>query len=88
MIPQLSLLRYVQKQLLARRLLLVVFDGLMIVASYLGAFILRLPDAATLKGFMPSTILLLPLAVITGLPVLVVSGWYRGLTRYAGSHSL
>ncbi|WP_286191073.1 SDR family NAD(P)-dependent oxidoreductase [Synechococcus sp. FACHB-909] len=88
MIPQLSFLRYVQKQLLARRLLLVVFDGLMIVASYLGAFILRLPDATTLKGFMPSTILLLPLAVITGLPVLVVSGWYRGLTRYAGSHSL
>lgn len=88
MIPQLSLLRYVQKQLLARRLLLVVFDGLMIITAYLGAFILRLPDAMSLKGLLPSTILLLPLAVITGLPVLVVSGWYRGLTRYAGSHSL
>ncbi len=88
MIPQLTILRYVQKQLLARRLLLVVFDGLMIIAAYLGAFILRLPDAASLSGFLPSTILLLPLAVITGLPVLVVSGWYRGLTRYAGSHSL
>ncbi len=77
-----------QKQLLARRLLLVVFDGLMIVAAYLGAFVLRLPDATSLRGFLPTTILLLPLAVITGLPVLVVSGWYRGLTRYAGSHSL
>ncbi|MCT0208544.1 nucleoside-diphosphate sugar epimerase/dehydratase [Synechococcus sp. CS-1332] len=88
MIPQLSFLRYVQKQLLARRLLLVVFDGLMIITAYLGAFVLRLPDATSLRGFLPSTILLLPLAVITGLPVLVVSGWYRGLTRYAGSHSL
>lgn len=88
MIPQLTILRHVQKQLLARRLLLVVFDGLMIIAAYLGAFILRLPDATSLSGFLPSTILLLPLAVITGLPVLVVSGWYRGLTRYAGSHSL
>ena len=88
MIPQLSFLGYVQKQLLARRLLLVVFDGLMIITAYLVAFVLRLPDAASLKGFLPSTILLLPLAVITGLPVLVVSGWYKGLTRYAGSHSL
>ena len=77
-----------QKQLLARRLLLVVFDGLMIITAYLGAFFLRLPDITSLKDFLPSTILLLPLAVITGLPVLVVSGWYRGLTRYAGSHSL
>ncbi len=76
------------KQLLARRLLLVVFDGLLIMGAYLGAFFLRLPDTATLQGFLPSTIRLLPLAVITGLPVLVLSGWYRGLTRYAGSHSL
>ncbi len=88
MIFPFSFLRYVQKQLLARRLLLVVFDGLMIVLAYLGAFILRLPDVTALKGFLPSTIQLLPLAVLTGLPVLVVSGWYRGLTRYAGSHSL
>lgn len=88
MISPFSFLRYVQKQLLARRLLLVVFDGLLIVLAYLGAFILRLPDVTALKGFLPSTIQLLPLAVLTGLPVLVVSGWYRGLTRYAGSHSL
>ncbi|KEF42956.1 MAG: nucleoside-diphosphate sugar epimerase [Cyanobium sp. CACIAM 14] len=88
MIVQLSFVRHVQKRLLARRFLLVVFDGLLIVAAYLGAFYLRLPDTATLQGFLPSTIRLLPLAVITGLPVLLVSGWYRGLTRYAGSHSL
>lgn len=77
-----------QKQLLARRLLLVVFDGLMIVTAFLGAIILRLPDQISLREFLPSILLLLPLAVITGLMVLVVSGWYRGLTRYAGSHSL
>jgi FlaA1/EpsC-like NDP-sugar epimerase len=88
LIPQLSFLRYVQKQLLARRLVLVIFDGLMIITAYLGALILRLPDAASLREFLASTILLLPLALITGLPVLMISGWYRGLTRYAGSHSL
>ncbi len=77
-----------QKRLLARRLLLVVFDGLLIVLAFLGAFILRLPDSVLLRGFLPSTIGLLPVAVITGLSVLVLSGWYRGLTRYAGSHSL
>ncbi len=77
-----------QKRLLARRLLLVVFDGLLIIAAFLGAFILRLPDSVLLRGFLPPTIGLLPVAVITGLPVLVLSGWYRGLTRYAGSHSL
>ena len=88
MIPPLSSLHHVQKRLLARRLLLVVFDGLLIVLSFLGAFILRLPDSVQLRGFLPSTIGLLPVAVITGLSVLVFSGWYRGLTRYAGSHSL
>ncbi len=88
MFSKISLIRYVQKQLLARRLLLVVFDGFLIVASYLGAFFLRLPDSVSLLSILPVTIRLLPLALITGLPVLVVSGWYRGLTRYAGSHSL
>ncbi len=83
-----SFLHHVQKQLLARRLLLVVFDGLVIITAYFGAFILRLQDAESLRGILPSNILLLLLAVITGLPVLVVSGWYRGLTRYAGNHSL
>jgi FlaA1/EpsC-like NDP-sugar epimerase len=88
LISKISLLRFVQKQLLARRLLLVVFDGLLIITAYLGAFFLRLPDSVSLLSILPVTIILLPLAVITGLPVLVVSGWYRGLTRYAGSHSL
>ncbi len=88
MFSKISLIRYVQKQLLARRLLLVVFDGFLIIASYLGAFFLRLPDSVSLLSILPITIRLLPLALITGLPVLVVSGWYRGLTRYAGSHSL
>jgi FlaA1/EpsC-like NDP-sugar epimerase len=88
LIFKLSFLRYVQKRLLARRLLLVVFDGLMIVSAYMGAFYLRLPDTVALQEFLPFTIRLLPLAVVTGLPVLVLSGWYRGLTRYAGSHSL
>jgi FlaA1/EpsC-like NDP-sugar epimerase len=88
LLPNFSSLRYVQKRLLARRLLLVLFDGLLIIAAFLGSYILRLPDSDLLRGFLPSTIGLLPLAVATGLPVLVLSGWYRGLTRYAGSHSL
>ncbi len=64
------------------------FDGLLIIASFLGAFILRLQDRQSLADVLGNQLDLLPLAVISGLPVLFFSGWYRGLTRYAGSHSL
>lgn len=78
----------IQRQVLLRRLAMLAFDGLLIVICYLGAFFLRLRDTDTLLGALQTSIHLLPLAVLSGLPVLMFSGWYRGLTRYAGSHSL
>jgi len=76
------------RQLLFRRLTLLTFDGLLIVVAFLGAFALRLQDRQTLSGVLAGQLRLLPLAVASGLLVLFFSGWYRGLTRYAGSHSL
>lgn len=84
--PKLS--RSFHKQVLLRRLVMLAFDGILIVVCYLGAFFLRLQDTETLLGILQNSIHLLPLAVLSGLPVLMLSGWYRGLTRYAGSHSL
>jgi FlaA1/EpsC-like NDP-sugar epimerase len=74
--------------LLWRRLALVAVDALLILASFYGAYALRLPERESLAMAMASVQHLPLLAVISGMPVLVLSGWYRGLTRYAGSHSL
>lgn len=73
---------------LLRRSALVVVDGLLIVAAFLEAFALRLQERETLLPVLQQHLHLLPLALLSGLPILVLSGWYRGLTRYAGSHSL
>jgi FlaA1/EpsC-like NDP-sugar epimerase len=85
---QLRLLRSIQLQLLLRRMTMVLFDGLLIVIAFLGAYFLRLQDSESLREILQRTLYLLPLAVVSGLPVLFFSGWYRGLTRFAGSHSL
>ncbi|MFN9620150.1 MAG: polysaccharide biosynthesis protein [Synechococcaceae cyanobacterium] len=76
------------RQVLLRRLLMVLFDGLLIVVSFLGAYYLRLQATESFRDALQRSMHLLPLAVASGLPVLFFSGWYRGLTRYAGSHSL
>jgi FlaA1/EpsC-like NDP-sugar epimerase len=73
---------------LIRRTYLVTFDGLLILAAFYGAFALRLHEKETLTTTVASVRWLPWLALISGLPVLLFSGWYRGLTRYAGSHSL
>jgi FlaA1/EpsC-like NDP-sugar epimerase len=73
---------------LIRRTYLVTFDGLLILAAFYGAFALRLHEKETLTTTVASVPWLPWLAVVSGLPVLLFSGWYRGLTRYAGSHSL
>lgn len=85
---QFRLLRSIQLQLLVRRMTMVLFDGVLIVIAFLGAYVLRLQDSESLRDILQRTIHVLPLAVLSGLPVLFFSGWYRGLTRYAGSHSL
>ena len=74
--------------MVTRRFALVAFDGLLILLAFYGAYALRLPERASLTVAMASVQKLPALAVISGLPVLLLSGWYRGLTRYAGSHSL
>jgi len=73
---------------LIRRAYLVTFDGVLILAAFYGTFALRLHEKETLASTMASLPWLPWLALISGLPVLLLSGWYRGLTRYAGSHSL
>jgi FlaA1/EpsC-like NDP-sugar epimerase len=73
---------------LIRRTYLVAFDGLLILAAFYGAFALRLQEKETMAAVMANVRWLPWLALISGLPVLLFSGWYRGLTRYAGSHSL
>ena len=73
---------------LLRRAYLVTVDGLLILVAFYGAFALRLHERETLATTMASVRWLPWLALVSGLPVLLLSGWYRGLTRYAGSHSL
>lgn len=78
------LLRSSKSLVLLRRLVLLGFDSLLIVIAFLGSLLLvRSPDTLFF-----ATSKLLPLGVVSGLAVLLFSGWYRGLTRYAGSHSL
>ena len=78
------LLRSSKSLVLLRRLVLLGFDTLLIVIAFLGSLLLvRSPETLFL-----ATSKLLPLGVLSGLTVLLLSGWYRGLTRYAGSHSL
>jgi FlaA1/EpsC-like NDP-sugar epimerase len=88
-LSQLATLHYSNRvQLVARRSLLLFLDGLLIVIAFYGALALRLNNPVNLVLFLnQQKILLLP-AVISGLTVLWLSGWYRGLTRYAGSLSL
>ncbi|MCS5692549.1 polysaccharide biosynthesis protein [Cyanobium sp. FGCU-6] len=75
-------------EVLLRRLAMVAVDAGLIAASVVGAFALRLQDRELLISSLEGTSQLIPLALICGLPVLYFSGWYRGLTRYAGSHSM
>lgn len=75
-------------QTIGRRFLLLFFDGLLIVFSFYGAIALRLNNPININIFLSEQKILLLPAVISGLAVLWLSGWYRGLTRYTGSYSL
>lgn len=61
---------------------------MLILAAFYGALALRLHEKETLAAAMQATKFLPWLALGTGIPILLFTGWYRGLTRYAGSHSL
>lgn len=75
-------------QIVGRRLLLLFLDGILIVAAFYGAIALRLNNPVDISIFLAKQKALLLPAVISGLSVLWLSGWYRGLTRYTGSYSL
>ena len=75
-------------QTIARRFLLLFFDGVLIVFSFYGAIALRLNNPIDMNIFLSEQKILLVPAVISGLAILWGSGWYRGLTRYTGSYSL
>jgi FlaA1/EpsC-like NDP-sugar epimerase len=75
-------------QTIGRRFLLLFFDGLLIIFSFYGAIALRLNNPINLNIFLSEQKVLLLPAIISGLAVLWLSGWYRGLTRYTGSYAL
>jgi FlaA1/EpsC-like NDP-sugar epimerase len=81
-------LEFVPLQIILRRFLLLFFDGLLIIFSFYGAIALRLNNPINMNIFLSEQKVLLIPAVISGLAVLWLSGWYRGLTRYTGSYSL
>ena len=67
---------------------MVAVDAWLIEIAVVAAMSLRLQGRQILLITVGGLHHLLVLALITGLPVLLFSGWYRGLTRYAGSYSL
>jgi FlaA1/EpsC-like NDP-sugar epimerase len=84
-------LRYLQRShfnIIGRRCLLLGLDGILIVLSFYGAIALRLNNPVDISVFVTKQKALLPAAIFSGLGVLWLSGWYRGLTRYTGSFSL
>ena len=80
--------RFFFDSVLLRRSTLVCIDAVLILAAFYGSFALRLHEQETLVAAMHATKILPWLALATGLPILLATGWYQGLTRYAGSHSL
>lgn len=72
---------------IARRLSLMALDAVLLAASFWLSFALRLWDHHHSPSLL-GNLYLLPWALSIALPVLLLSGWYRGLTRFSGSHSL
>lgn len=78
----------IQKHVVLRRLILIGIDGWLISFCYVAALVLRLSKEQGLAVILAGHLTMVPWAVATGLLVLYLSGWYRGLTRSSGSHSL
>ncbi len=76
----------IDQSLVPRRLLLVLLDAGLISLAFWGAFALRLLDNDPTQ--LDQHLHLLPWAAGIGISVLLLSGWYRGLTRFSGSYSL
>ena len=77
-------LRYV----FMRRLAMLTLDGLLVLLSVACAFALRLRQHEIFFSYVQVYSYLFPLSLICSLLTLYFTGWYRALTRYAGSYSL
>lgn len=71
---------------LLRRTALVGLDGVLVVVAFWCTFVLRMNVLwhPWITQSLPILFLLVPVALVT----LIQTGWYQGLTRYSGSHSL
>ena len=72
---------------LQRRLLLMALDALLLALSVWLSFWLRLAQPWHPRLLEVGT-WLLPAALLIGLPVFILSGQYKGLSRYVGSRAL
>ena len=69
-----------------RRAALIVYDGFLIIIVFWLTYLLRLSNPWPLQ--LQEQISLLQLLLPIGIGVLVFTGWYKGLVRYASSRSL
>ena len=72
---------------LLRRCIFVSIDSILILFSVWLSFWLRLSDPFH-DSYISSSFWLLPLSVVYGLTIFVLSGQYTGLSRYVASSSL
>ncbi|WP_255442874.1 nucleoside-diphosphate sugar epimerase/dehydratase [Synechococcus sp. NOUM97013] len=72
---------------LARRMLLIGIDALLLPLAVWLSFWLRLAHPHH-PSFLAAGIWMLPAALLFGLPLYALTGQYKGLTRYVGSRAL
>jgi len=82
-----SLRQLVRLSPLARRLLLIVIDALLLPLAVWLSFWLRLAHPLP-PSFQASGLWMLSAVLLIGLPLYAFTGQYKGLTRYVGSRSL
>ncbi|QNI75249.1 nucleoside-diphosphate sugar epimerase/dehydratase [Synechococcus sp. MVIR-18-1] len=82
-----SLRQFARLSPLARRLLLIGIDALLLPLAIWLSFWLRLAQPFH-ASFMAAGLWLLPAVLLVGLPLYAFTGQYKGLTRYVGSRAL
>ena len=82
-----SLRQLVRLSPLARRLLLIVIDALLLPLAVWLSFWLRLAHPLP-PSFKASGLWMISAVLLVGLPLYAFTGQYKGLTRYVGSRAL
>ena len=85
--PKLLIYKFLSLQPFERRLLLIAADALLLPLAVWLSFWFRLAHPFH-PSFIATGLWLLPTICFVGLPLYVLSGQYKGLTRYVGSHAL